>query len=76
MDEQGFEQTIMNKRYDSVIHMVTAAEGAEDFAGSAHSAQPAQETGETQALGWFITEIEVDFRLLDCWVLALYGFFV
>ena len=31
MDEQGFEQTIMNKRYDSVIHMVTAAEGAEDF---------------------------------------------
>ena len=31
MDEQGFEYTIRDRRYDSVIHMVTAAEGAEEF---------------------------------------------
>jgi hypothetical protein len=31
MDEQHFEQSIKDKRYDAVIHMVTAAEGAEEF---------------------------------------------
>lgn len=31
MDEQHFEENIRDKRYDAVIHMVTAAEGAEEF---------------------------------------------
>lgn len=31
MDEQDFENNIRDKRYDAVIHMVTAAEGAEEF---------------------------------------------
>jgi len=31
MDEVGFEPSIKDKRYDAVIHMVTAAEGAEEF---------------------------------------------
>ncbi len=31
MDEQGFGPNIRDKRYDAVIHMVTAAEGAEEF---------------------------------------------
>ena len=32
MDEQGFAgNNMMEKRYDAVVHMVTAAEGAEEF---------------------------------------------
>ena len=33
MDEQGFSSglSIAEKRYDAVLHMVTAAEGAEEF---------------------------------------------
>ncbi len=31
MDEQHFEQNIRDKRYDAIVHMVTAAEGAEEF---------------------------------------------
>lgn len=32
MDEQGFvENNLIEKRYDAVVHMVTAAEGAEEF---------------------------------------------
>lgn len=31
MDEVGFEPSVKDKRYDAVIHMVTAAEGAEEF---------------------------------------------
>ena len=32
MDEQGFAApNLMEKRYDAVVHMVTAAEGAEEF---------------------------------------------
>lgn len=32
MDEQGFAGTsLIEKRYDAVVHMVTAAEGAEEF---------------------------------------------
>ena len=29
MDEQGFESNIKDRRYDAVVHMVTAAHGAE-----------------------------------------------
>jgi len=31
MDEQDFDWNIRDKRYDAVVHMVTAAEGAEPF---------------------------------------------
>ena len=31
MDEQDFDWNIRDKRYDAVVHMVTAAEGAEKF---------------------------------------------
>ena len=32
MDEEGFYgPNLIEKRYDAVIHMVTAAEGAEEF---------------------------------------------
>jgi len=39
MDENHFELNIRDKRYDAVIHMVTAAEGAEEFYDYANEAR-------------------------------------
>ena len=40
MDEQGFvENNLIEKRYDAVVHMVTAAEGAEEFYGLSNEAR-------------------------------------